>query len=425
MTDACTTESRWRPAARLTKALALPSALLLGIVCSSSSGIAAQDPPHPPNHITGIFWKQLAVVTPESGDNQLRAVAIDHSPGSVPLAAFSENGKVEIYSYIPQGRETKPSWGKDEERDGTYMSISSSRIAIGSPLETGGSVHVYARSSGGVWTAMGGALTPSVTSAHMDFGRPVELNGTTLVVGSPRFDLQGRAFVFELQNGQWVETAILGSDANQQFPLSYLGAALDVDGDVIVVGQTPEGDPGRVYVYEKQGGLWTLTTTILAREPANPALPAAPGDVAARSFGKAVALNGNQLAIRSNGYVQVFERVLTDGVWQWVYQDNYNVAASSSSFWYRPLVFNGANLLTGEYISPDVPNPPGRVHPLRGATARPLFPLISVHVDPDAKFIMEPGLFPNAQFGRSMALDKNWLIVGNHGHALIYRATVY
>jgi hypothetical protein len=46
-------------------------------------------------------------------------------------------------------------------------------------------------------------------------------------------------------------------------------------------------------------------------------------------------------------------------------------------------------------------------------------------VDPDSYLIKENPLVPGAQFGRSMAVDGGWLVIGNKTHMRIYAKTVY
>lgn len=391
---------------------------------------AAPTPPDPSTHISGYYWKRGAVLV-SAGSGTVRSVDVESAPASVPsvFTAIGRTDTVEVYSYAKLSAMAPPTWNKEATLNGAYVSLSSTRLAIGSPTPGGGSVQVYQRSSRGAWNPMGPALTPSVTSGlAMQFGRPVVLDGGVLVVGSPSFDFQGRAFVFELQSGQWIESAVLGDDfAGQAVDESLLGAAVSVAGDFIAVGQTPDDAPGKVYIYQKQAGTWVHTETVQARNPDDPSQLAAPGDSAAEVFGKAIVMSGTHLAVRSNGYVQLFERSLSGSGWVWNFSESFAVGSSGSSFYHRPLAFDGSSLLTGEPWSPAIDSmPPGRARPLLGPSAIPFVQFQSpISSNPDKYLIKDDPETDNAEFGRTMAIDGGWLVIGDKQHVRVHQKTVY
>jgi hypothetical protein len=90
----------------------------------------------------------------------------------------------------------------------------------------------------------------------------VAVSGRTAIVGAPRADVgingdAGAAYVFEEQDGQWRQTAVLYAD----IPVASAGFgwAVAVRGNLAAVSQEGATDPAAaaVYVYQRQeGGTW-------------------------------------------------------------------------------------------------------------------------------------------------------------------------
>lgn len=410
----------------------IASTVAVGMVLASLAGYiaAAPTPPGPPTHIYGYYWKRGPLLV-SGGSGAVRSVDVESTPVSIPSAftAIGRDDTVDVYSYAKLSAMAPLTWNKEATLNGAYVSLSSTKLATGSPTYSGGSVQVYQRSSLGTWSPMGPALTPSVTSRlAMDFGRPVALDGGVLVVGSPSFDFHGRAFVFELQGGQWIETAVLGDDfAGQAYEESLLGAALSVSGDFIAVGQTPDDAPGKVYIYQKQAGAWVYKETLQARDPANPSQLAEPGDAAAAIFGKAVVMSGTRVAVRSEGYVQLFERSLSGSEWVWNFIESFAVGGSGNSYYHRPLAFDGSSLLTAEpWLPASDSTPPGRARPLLGPSAIPFVQFqFAIFANPDKYLIKADPETDDAQFGRALAVDGGWLVIGDKQSVRVHQKTAY
>ncbi|MDC3961063.1 FG-GAP repeat protein [Polyangium jinanense] len=122
------------------------------------------------------------------------------------------------------------------------------------------------------------------------FGFSVALSGDTAIVGAPDEDTKGTdagaAYVFVRTNGGWAfEQKLVASDGG---PGKWFGHAVDVDGDVAVVG-SPRGDGGApasgvVYVFARTNGVWTQQQKVFGSD-------GKPGD----TMGQAVALVGGTL----------------------------------------------------------------------------------------------------------------------------------
>src|SRR5687767_11546967 len=79
--------------------------------------------------------------------------------------------------------------------------------------------------------------------------------------------------------------------ANDPGTDDLFGHAVDIDGDVAVVGSVLDdnshgGDAGAVYVFERTGGIWTQTVKLEAPDGAG-------GDY----FGQSVSIDGDTIAV--------------------------------------------------------------------------------------------------------------------------------
>lgn len=148
------------------------------------------------------------------------------------------------------------------------------------------------------WLVDGVPLNPSVPAEGDEYGWGAAIEGDVLAVSAPYHDANGQdtgaVFVFERSNGEWVETAYLTPD----YPDSHgwFGRWIALDQGRLVIGAPYEDmigidgaridDSGIAYVYEKVGGAWRRTGTLL------PAVPQA-----GASFGWSVSSWGDRIAV--------------------------------------------------------------------------------------------------------------------------------
>jgi hypothetical protein len=124
------------------------------------------------------------------------------------------------------------------------------------------------------------------------FGSDVAVSGTWAIVGADSDDPGGSAYLFEDTGSGWPQRQKLvpaGLPAGSDF-----GSSVAIDGDVAVVGAPDFGTgTGRVYVYERFGGLgWLLTATLTPPDGAN-------GD----AFGSSISVAGDQLLVGARGHL--------------------------------------------------------------------------------------------------------------------------
>lgn len=135
-------------------------------------------------------------------------------------------------------------------------------------------------------------LKPGTSCARGDFGIAVDIDGNTLVVGSPDADGgRGKATVFVRIGGSWTfqqELTALGLDN-----LSSFGEDVAIDGNTIAIGAPGFGSisngtllKGAVFVFERLGSSWTTPTTVTATNGGQTDM-----------FGGAVDLHGGTLVV--------------------------------------------------------------------------------------------------------------------------------
>jgi hypothetical protein len=220
-----------------------------------------------------------------------------------------------VYRLTPQGwtwSQTLTAWGANPlPYVGESVAIEGDRIALGAPgISTQvGAVYLF-ELQGDVWVEVD-RVEPVSSYTVRGFGRDVALCGEQLIVGadyhSPGGLAPGAAFVFEHQQGAWVQTGTLvASDATWS---DVYGQRVALEGGTAVVSGWSHTGPGpargAVWVFERRDGRWQETQKLLST-PAN-----------GSRFGFSVDLEGDRLLVgaRSNGswplsqsFVELFHR---------------------------------------------------------------------------------------------------------------------
>lgn len=276
---------------------------------------AACDPPH---------WRYLVNLKPPPTLSQLpdgNVLALDDA-GPVPTAAVGKSGSESAVDVFSFGAGTWSFGQRLSPRPGAIghfaasVALSGDTLAIGATYDdpakvNHGYVDVYVRGGTG-WTFQQTVQVTSVTpppnntaSTELGFARSMALDGDDLVVGAGRFaGGYGRAFVFHRTAGVFSQVAELKeADADQRFDANF-GDTVRISGDTILVtrpdtgASTPPPKAGKIYVYLKAGGAWTLQQVLQS--------PVANGSY--DGFGNAAALWGSRLAARGPNMVWVFAR---------------------------------------------------------------------------------------------------------------------
>lgn len=282
---------------------------------------------------TGYFQATF----PGVGDKFGHAIDLSEDGDTLVAGApFADNGSAEsgaedsgiVYVFTREDdewttEEIVPPDSEAGSRFGFAVAVSGDAqvLAVGAPGSGSGSASVY-RHENGAWTFKSHVSGNPV--ADNEFGRAIALteDGTGMLVGAPG---EGKAYWFELQDGEWVEVAQIEPASK---PLRFgEHVAVDARGSHLAIGAPnaagcesgidPEpiaGCPhaGAVYVFSRDAG--GIRQQAYLKPPANVA--------ANQHFGRRLALSGDGRALAvgmpytdasSSGRVHVY--VLDEAAW--------------------------------------------------------------------------------------------------------------
>lgn len=260
---------------------------------------------------------------------------------------------------------------------------------VGSPaLDAGtGIAHVFERSVSH-WVERA-VLTPANELPFTDFGRSAALHDGTAVVGAPgEDDLAGRVHVFVGAGAEWDEVATLQAPGAE--PRDAFGATLALEGDTLLVGA-----PGieSVHVFERTAGTWNHVQRLTV-----------PGG--ADDFGAAIAMQGDVIVVGAPGddAAYVFRRGAS-----WALDAVLGSGLGS---------FGQSVTISGDRIAVGAPDDfgAGSVHVFDGSSGSWI----------QTEEITHAGLDPAIEFGHTVALSGDSLVVGSPGdNAVLGAAYIY
>jgi hypothetical protein len=158
-----------------------------------------------------------------------------------------------------------------------------------------GAVHVFENTGASTW-----ALRTSIYGTQLDgalgrrFGHAVAVSGNTLAIGAPKenegaFTTAGAVYVYTGAGASWTQQARLvagdlGSD-------DELGAAVDIDGDILIAGGSRDdkvvgNDAGSAYIFTRNGTAWSQSAKLLSS-----------GATTGNLFGTAVSISGTEALV--------------------------------------------------------------------------------------------------------------------------------
>ncbi len=171
---------------------------------------------------------------------------------------------------------------------GPSVAVDGDTIAVGFPFDAtpggivSGVVQIYTRTNG-AWTAQA-TLTASDATEGDQFGRDIDLDGDTLVVGAPGrqdpFGGDGAAFAFRRSGAAWTEEAVFVGGGDSQ----WYGLSVATNGGSAVIGEFNGQLTAAARVYERSAAGWSAAAELQADD-------LAPNDL----FGYTVDISGSRI----------------------------------------------------------------------------------------------------------------------------------
>lgn len=163
--------------------------------------------------------------------------------------------------------------------------------------DTSGSAYVF-RFDGENW-GQDAKLTASDAGPEQAFGTAVGLSDGVVLVAGVHSTLVGAGgvYVYERQNGSWVEAARL--EATDAAFNDAFGASLDIDAETVVVGAIGDDDAGSLsgsaYLFKRIGTDWLQVAKYVASDAAS-----------GRLFGFSTGVDGDTAVVGGGGAAYVF-----------------------------------------------------------------------------------------------------------------------
>jgi len=254
-----------------------------------------------------ISQEAKLLASPSAGANSGASVSISGDTAVVG-APFENNSKGAAYVFL---RDNVTGWalqqvltandGAADDLFGASVSISGDNVAVGAAGRTSrtGAVYTFNR-SGTRWT-QGVTLTATGGAAGDKLGYAVSIQGLTLVAGAPFSNIGaktavGSAYVFTSLDGgvNWAQQFHIQVITGQAKAGDHLGWSVALSGNTALIGAPDDDfgnktDAGSVYVFVRNGSVWTQQTRIN------------PGAMAGTRVGASVALFSNTAVLGADG----------------------------------------------------------------------------------------------------------------------------
>ncbi len=244
--------------------------------------------------VVGLEVGRLLSGVGAAGDELGRSLALDGDWLAVGAPRAANGGAVDLFERRASGWTWTQRLPAPEGGPGSFgaaVDLDGRRLVVGDPQDGelglyAGAVHVF-ELVGGVWRWVV-KFAPNGTGPDHRVGSSVALDGDTLLVGAPMngFYSVGAAFVFVHSGVSWTQVAWL----SPAIPVdaARFGISVALEGDTAVVGAIfAKGySPGAAHVFTRQGSTWTLSAVLQA-----------PGGEQFTGFGSAVDLDGDLLVV--------------------------------------------------------------------------------------------------------------------------------
>lgn len=249
----------------------------------------------------GVWTQQARLAPSEPSDSMFGfAVAIDGNLALVGAPLEGDNGESSGAAYVfkrtsgvwAQEAKLLASDGGPNDWFGAAVALSGSTALIGAltdgPAGVGsGSAYIFER-SGGAWSEEQKLIASDGEPLQL-FGASVTLAGARALVGAPSESGPGAAYLFERSAGAWTEADKLSPSGAKEG--GGFGSSLSLAGDIAMVGAPKEDYQGAAYVFQRgAGGGWSEQIKLVES-----------GAGLFHEFGRSVAVRGNRAMVGSPG----------------------------------------------------------------------------------------------------------------------------
>ncbi len=267
-----------------------------------------------------------------------------------------------------------------------------------------GSVYIY-HLENGTWMQQQKLLASDGCTGDF-FGESVSIHANTLIIGAyrndDRGDNSGSAYIFELENGSWVEKVKLVPLDGAMW--DYFGSSVSVYQDYAIVGAYCDddnaGNSGSAYIYHKMNGSWTLYQKLTASDGA---IGDCFGNSVAISDQYAVIGSDNQSLCQHSGAAYIFK--LENGIWNQK-QKIHASDADVDDYFGRAVAISDNNIAISSRYDDDNGSNSGSVYIFSfNGTAWVETQKVTGSVSTEYD-----------SFGRSLSLRNSTLVVGAYGN---------
>ena len=295
--------------------------------------------------------------------------------------------------------------GADDEF-GISAAVDGGTIVVGARGDDSdtGAAYVFTKVAG-VWSQVA-KLTASDGAADDEFGISVAVDGGTIVVGARGDDSDtGAAYVFTKVAGVWSQVAKL--TASDGATDDEFGISVAVDGGTIVVGaRGDDSDTGAAYVFTKPGTGWADSNTAAKLTASDGATD--------DEFGISVAVDGDNIVVGARGdesdtgAAYVFTK--GSGGWSETAKLTASDGAANDEFGYSVAV-DGNTIVVGAHLDDDNAGQSGSAYVFIKPTSDSAWATATEAI----KLTASDGE-ANDEFGISVAVDGNTIVVGARGN---------
>ena len=302
---------------------------------------------------------------------------------------------------------------------GASVAISGDLAVVGAIREDGkginsdsGAVYVF-RKIGGSWIQEAKVIGRNTREKH-NFGHTVKTNGKIFAVGVPKGGSAGNGavYLFRFQDNVWRQhgVALVARSGNN------FGHSISLENQTIIIGssqdnndewekQVERGDTGAAYIFRERAGQWIRTAKLLPND-------AMEGD----GFGYGVSINGNTVVVGSishsaggalSGAAYIYTK--QGGKWFKLAKLIDTVSSSENEFGYSVAITDKTAVVGS------------RQDDRRGINTGSVYVYASLTDDKgqtrwDKQSVLTADdAAIGAQFGHSVSVDKDTIIVGAHG----------